>query len=216
MGSGHSTLILASGSPRRAQILSEAGINFEVVAADIDEDRIFSRHGRLSDLVQQVALAKAKSIADAKSGTYVIGADTIVVLDDHMLGKPESPRDAIEMLQRLSGRSHVVMTGVAVIGEGGDSHTSYVATSVAFRELGESEIAEYVATGSPMDKAGSYGIQDNSLSPASSYDECYLNVVGLPMCATSELLEKSGVPVPGKISCPGHRRPDEEATRVRG
>ena len=190
------------------------------MADAIDESKAFSRSGTLFDLVQQVALAKAKSIADRRPEAYVIGADTIVVLDDHVLGKPKSPSDAGEMLHRLSGRSHTVMTGVAVIGDDGESLTGCVSTSVVFRDLGDRQIADYVASGSPMDKAGGYGIQDGFFAPVSSYDECYLNVVGLPMCTTSELLDKSGLRIPGIIPglnvCPGHARSRESNKRLPG
>jgi septum formation protein len=197
-------LILASGSPRRSEILSKAGVVLEVVPAAIDEDAFFIGGNDLPDVVQELALAKARAVVANREGEWVLGADTIVVLDGEVLGKPESPDSAVSMLQLLSGRSHEAITGVAVVDPAGESHTSHVSTSVIFRSLGDGEIAEYVATGSPLDKAGGYGIQDRSFLPVSSYDGCYLNVVGLPMCATSELLELAGFSVPGGIACPDH------------
>ncbi len=209
-------MILASGSPRRAQILADAGLTVDVVPSGIDEGQVFSSSGALDELVQKVALRKASSVAAKYPGVCVLGADTIVILDGRVLGKPNSSSDASEMLHRLSGRSHHVMTGVAVVDDRGESHVGYVTTSVVFRVLGQKEIADYVGTGSPLDKAGGYGIQDSSFAPVSSYDECYLNVVGLPMCATSELLEMSGLVVPGTINCPGHERHNEVAKKVPG
>ena len=209
MGSGHDrALILASRSPRRAEILGEAGIEFKVVSTDIDEDRLLSGPGALDDAVQRLALEKARTAAELTPGAFVLGADTIVVLDGHILGKPESPGHAVDMLRRMSGRAHDVISGVAVVGPDGESHTDFVSTLVLLRELEAGEIADYVATGSPLDKAGGYGIQDSSFAPVASYDECYLNVVGLPMCVTSELLENTGLLPPGNIICHGHARPD--------
>lgn len=197
-------LILASGSPRRAQILSEAGINIAIVAAEIDEDEILARGGELSNAVQKLALAKAMATAAVRPDSYILGADTIVVIDGQVLGKPASSGEAVGMLRRLSGRTHDVITGVAIVNPAGETHTKHVSTSVVFRTLDDGEIAEYVSTGSPLDKAGGYGIQDASFAPVASYDECYLNVVGLPMCATSELLGKSGMLRSGEGNCPGH------------
>jgi MAF protein len=199
-------LVLASGSPRRAQILGEAGISLDVVPADIDEDAVFEAalNGELSGAVESLALAKANSIAKIHAGEYVLGADTIVVLDGEVLGKPGSLDEAISMLRRLNDRSHQVITGVAVVNPAGETHTKHVSTAVKFRRLDEDAIAEYVSSGSPFDKAGGYGIQDDSFSPVASYDDCYLNVVGLPMCATSELLEQSGFVLSGALSCDGH------------
>lgn len=197
-------LVLASGSPRRAEILGSAGIDVVVVPADLDEDEVFDGASNLVDAVQQLATTKAKAVAGLRSGEWVLGADTIVVMDDEVLGKPESVVDAEEMLGRLSGRSHEVITGVAVIGPDGDVQTNSTVTSVRFRELGRDEISSYVATGSPLDKAGGYGIQDSSFAPVARYDGCYLNVVGLPMCATRRLLEISGFMQSGVTVCEGH------------
>jgi MAF protein len=197
-------LTLASGSPRRAQILSEAGFEFDVAPAEIDEDAFLVDTRDFSNAVQKLALAKAESIAVRRSGAYVLGADTIVVLDGAVLGKPESAEHAHAMLRSLSGKSHDVITGVAIINPVGETHTNYVRTSVIFRSLDGDEISKYVSTGSSFDKAGGYGIQDGSFAPVASYDECYLNVVGLPMCATSELLEQSRFVLSGVVNCAGH------------
>ena len=206
-GSGHNgALVLASASPRRAEILGAAGIEFNIVPTDVDEDALLPGPGSHADAVQRLALEKAKSVAGMAPGSFVLGADTMVVLDGHILGKPDSPGHAVEMLHRMSGRKHDVITGVAVVGPDGESQTVFVSTSVLMRGFEDVEIADYVATGSSLDKAGAYGIQDSSFGPVKSYDGCYLNVVGLPMCATVELLESTGLPMPGDAVCQGHGR----------
>ncbi len=204
LDSSQNRLILASGSPRRAEILGEAGVQIDVVPASVDEEELLASGGDLVDAVQLLALAKATSIAESRPGEYVLGADTIVVLDGEELGKPESASHAAEMLSRLSGRSHVVTTGVAIISPSGETRTKFVSTTVMFRTLDDGAIAKYVSSGSPLDKAGGYGIQDRSFAPVASYDVCYLNVVGLPMCATSELLKESGFLKVVGLSCSGH------------
>jgi len=194
----NASLILASKSPRRAEILGDAGIEFTVVSTEIDEDVYLLGADSSSETrdpveaVRRLALVKARAVATLRSGAFVLGADTIVVLDGEILGKPESAGSAVKMLHRLSGRSHRVITGVTVIDPGGKTHTDIASTSVVFRNLEDGEVVDYVATGSPLDKAGGYGIQDSSFAPVESYDECYLNVVGLPMCVTIRLLEMSG------------------------
>ena len=206
-GSNHNRkLILASASPRRAEILGKAGIDFHIVVMDVDEDALLSGTGDLVDALQRLALEKAKAAAEISLGAFVLGADTIVALDGRILGKPESPGHAVEMLHLMSGRAHEVITGVAVVGPDGESQATYVSTSVLLREFDDVEVADYVATGSPLDKAGGYGIQDSSFAPVKSYDDCYLNVVGLPMCVTSELLENTGLLPPGSMVCRGHAR----------
>jgi MAF protein len=199
-----SKLVLASGSPRRAQILADAGFDFDVVPAEIDEDEILLSGGDLNDVVQRVALAKAEMVACEFPGEFVLGADTIVVLDGEVLGKPATNSEATNFLRRLSGRHHEVITGVAVTSPTGESVTSSVSTSVSVRALGDGEISEYVSSGLPFDKAGGYGIQDQSFSPVESYDGCYLNVVGLPICGTSDLLKQSGFILSAALECAGH------------
>lgn len=214
--SSDTVLVLASGSPRRAEILSEAGIELEVVPADVDEDSILAESVDLREGVQGLAFAKASSVASNHVSRYVLGADTIVVHDGSVLGKPDSAKQAVEMLQRLNRRQHEVITGIAVINPAGETHTNYVSTSVKFRSLDEEAIAKYVSSGSPFDKAGGYGIQDRSFAPVASYDECYLNVVGLPMCATSELLISSGFEITGAIECVGHSAPSSVSPQDSG
>ena len=197
-------LVLASGSPRRAGILSDAGITLAIQPASVDEDAILANGPDLVSAVQQLALAKASDVAVSNFGEFVIGADTIVVFENEVFGQPESSEQANDMLNRLNGRRHHVVTGVAIVNPVGESHTKSVSTSVVFRNLEHNEISEYVSTGLPLDKAGGYGIQDSSFAPVASYDECYLNVVGLPMCATSDLLEESGFEIGASLVCAGH------------
>ena len=214
VGPDDNVLILASGSPRRAEILGEVGVRIEIVPAVIDEDTILSGAHDFANAVQRLALVKAQSVAAYRPGRVVLGADTIVVLDGEILGKPGSPDRATEMLQRLNDRSHEVITGIAVINSAGESHTDFVRTSVRFRRLGDDKISNYVSTGSPLDKAGGYGIQDSSFAPVASYDGCYLNVVGLPMCVTSRLIEKAGLPRIDADVCRGHAGFDAASPRV--
>jgi len=218
ISSSNTKLVLASGSPRRAQILGEAGVSLEIVPADIVEDTVFAAalDGELSSAVQALALAKAKYIAEKRASEYVLGADTIVVLDGEVLGKPGSYDEAVFMLRRLNDRSHEVITGVAIVNSSGETHTKHMSTAVKFRRLDEDEIAEYVSSESPFDKAGGYGIQDESFAPVASYDGCYLNVVGLPMCVTRQLLVCSGYEFAGAFSCAGHNTPSSIEQRESG
>ncbi|MBT4340695.1 MAG: septum formation protein Maf [Chloroflexi bacterium] len=200
-------LVLASGSPRRAEILSESGFDLKIIPASVDEDAILTQGSDLVSAVRALALAKASYVAGSNVGEFVLGADTIVVFENEVFGKPESSEQACEMLNRLSGRQHKVITGVAIVNPVGQSHTKFVSTSVVFRNLEDDEISKYVSSDLSLDKAGGYGIQDSSFAPVASYDECYLNVVGLPMCATSDLLEKSGFEIGESLACTGHSVP---------
>jgi len=150
----HRTLILASKSPRRAEILGDAGIEVKIISADIDEESFFSaqesssKRQSISDAVQRLALEKARSVAAFNPDDFVLGADTVVALDGRVFGKPGSPDDAADMLRQLSGRSHDVITGVAVVGPDGEFKTNFVSTSVLFRSLGDDEIAVMLRRGS--------------------------------------------------------------------
>jgi len=176
-------IILASQSPRRKKLLEQIGLSFTVVHSGFDEEAVNStatprEHARL------LALGKARDVAARFDGDYiVIGADTIVVLDGEILNKPKSPEQASEMLNKLSGRTHTVFTGIALIDCAARKEiTDVQATEVTFRRLGQSEIDEYIAGGSPMDKAGSYGIQDDYGAVfVSRIVGCYYNIVGLPL-----------------------------------
>jgi septum formation protein len=172
-------LVLASASPRRAELLRAAGIPFQVVPADVDERQHAGEDA--GAYVQRLASAKAAHVAKAHPGRPVLGADTTVVLDGEVLGKPLDAADAVAMLGRLSGRSHRVLTGVCLIGADGRAETSVASTTVEFRAVSAVEIQEYVASGEPMDKAGAYAIQGGAGGFVARIDGDYDNVVGLPV-----------------------------------
>ncbi len=176
-------LILASASPRRARLLASAGIAFDQRPADIDESPLEGE----SPEGYVVRLAEEKARAAWRPGFRALGADTAVVTGREVLGKPRDERDARRMLRSLSGRSHRVLTGVAVF-DGGACATLYVETRVRFRELREVEIRAYVASGEPLDKAGSYAIQAGAAAFVESVEGSYSNVVGLPLDEVAGLL----------------------------
>ena len=187
-------IILASASPRRAEILRNAGIPFETHAPIIDESR---RPGELrADYVRRLALAKARAVAKAQKDTadcLFIGADTVVVAADEILGKPESPEDARRMLRLLSGAVHEVHTGLAVIRRPGAMEGIVEeVTSVTFARLSDEEIESYIATGEPFDKAGAYGIQGIGGRYVTRIEGCYFNVMGLPLARLWSLLREFG------------------------
>lgn len=171
-------IILASASPRRKELLSTAGLEFTVRVADVEE--VIDENATPDEVVMSLALQKAQAVAQADPTATVIGADTVVVLDGEILGKPVNEQNAIEMLTALSGRSHTVYTGVAIIN--GEKIKNFCeATQVEFFPLTEDEIRSYVATGEPMDKAGAYGIQGKGCVLVRKIDGDYFNVVGLPV-----------------------------------
>ena len=186
-------LVLASASPRRKELLEMLGVRgFAVVPAPDGEE---TPPAGLSpaETVKHIALGKARAVAALRSpDDTVIAADTLVYLGDEPLGKPAGEEEARRMLRVLSGRGHTVYTGLAVI-SGGEVRTRAVATDVYFRELTEGEIERYVATGEPLDKAGAYGAQGRAAVFIRSISGDFFNVVGLPLCALSEILDGFGV-----------------------
>jgi septum formation protein len=205
MSTANAPLILASGSPRRVALLAELGVPFRTVVSDARE----TVDPRLDPEAQAVKIAerKARAVASQLEAGIVLGADTIVVLDGVLLGKPMDDADATSMLRRLSGREHGVVTGIAVLDAGtGSLRTSAVTSIVGFRALTESEIAEYVATGEPSGKAGAYAIQGLGARLVSNMEGCFSNVVGLPLCETARLLSAAGVAI--NPTWPGCRLPD--------
>ena len=182
-------IILASASPRRAELLRKIVKRFKIIPSRIKETEIFG--ATPEGFAVKAAIAKAAEIALKHKKALVIGADTIVVLGKKILGKPTSPRDAIATLKKLSGKTHRVITGIAVI----DSETfraraDYEATEVKMKKIPEKEIREYVKTGKPMDKAGSYGIQEIEEIFIAGIKGDYDNVVGLPVRKVKALLNK--------------------------
>ena len=177
------SLILASASPRRKELLGLFRIPFEIRAADIDE----TMAGAPYEEVARVSRLKARAVPRTGDDT-VIAADTIVVCCDKILGKPRSEEEAKQMLRLLSGRDHQVMTGVTVLW-GDRCETFTEVTDLHFRELSDKEIEDYVATGEPMDKAGAYGIQGGAALFCERMVGDYYNVMGLPVCRLGEVLK---------------------------
>ena len=179
-------LVLASTSPRRQELLRNAGIEFEVQPADIVEDPLPGETAKAC--AERLAREKAQAIARQRPKDVVVGADTIVVIDNQILGKPADAADAARMLRLLSGRTHQVITGVCLVVDGRCSVASET-TSVTMSEISADEIADYVATGEPMDKAGAYAIQGIASRWIPRIEGDYSNVVGLPVALVYRLLK---------------------------
>ena len=185
-------IILASNSPRRKGLLTQIGLSFTVAPADVDESVLPGESPEAYAV--RVALDKARIAAERAGEGIVIAADTIVVVGDIILGKPSGPADARRMLSMLSGRGHEVITGLAVVDAATGRFTVRTsATQVWFRELSDREIASYVATDEPLDKAGAYGIQERGALLVERIEGCYSNVVGLPLSLLGEMLREFGV-----------------------
>ena len=188
-------LILASASPRRAELLRAAGIEVDVRPADVDES--VSSGEAPEPYASRVAFAKARAISQQVPDRFVLGADTVVVVDDHILGKPTDSADARQMLRLLSGRRHVVITAVALIRSAGLPgeivDRGIERTTVEFAALSNDEIDWYAATSEPMDKAGGYAIQGLASRFATRIDGSYSNVVGLPVSLVYGMCKKAGL-----------------------
>lgn len=173
-------IILASGSPRRKQLLEQIDLEFEVVPSQIYED--FSLNLSPADFVEHYAEKKAKDVANSYLDKWVIGADTIVVFESHILGKPKNEKDSFQMLKRLSGNTHQVITGVSIQNIKQDiSDSFHERTNVTFNTLSDNIINYYIETYKPFDKAGSYGIQDWFSVCVNRIDGCFYNVMGFPL-----------------------------------
>ncbi|MCD8116376.1 MAG: Maf family protein [Oscillospiraceae bacterium] len=183
-------LILASASPRRREILEHIGADFRIIPAVGPENPPAGASG--GETAIALSGAKAGEVAAAHPDSVVIGADTVVEVDGVLLGKPRDEQDAARMLRLLSGRSHHVYTGVTVIKDG-RAVSRAEETTVVFRTLTEREIAAYIATGEPMDKAGAYGYQGYAGLFIERIEGDYFNVIGLPLCCLGRLLEQVGV-----------------------
>jgi septum formation protein len=183
------TLVLASASPRRRELLAQAGFTFDVFTADVPEVR---KPGEDPiRFVSRLAREKAEAVAERHAvppDTIVLGADTIVLVDDEILGKPQDQADAARMLRLLSGRTHQVITGVCLV-KGRERQRAAEVTFVRFHTLSEKEIEAYVATGEPMDKAGAYAIQGRAGRWVPRIHGCYFNVVGLPLALVTSMIE---------------------------
>jgi septum formation protein len=182
-------LVLASQSPRRAELLQRLGLDFEIVPAEIDESYV--DHEMPAVHAERLAREKAFAISHRRPDALVVGSDTIVVLGSDVLGKPRDGEDAVEMLERLSGREHQVFTGVAVA-HGGRVESDLERVTVRFRNVDRRACEEYVATGEPMDKAGAYGIQGFGSALVESIHGDYFAVMGLPVVCTLKLIQRFG------------------------
>ena len=184
-------IILASASPRRSELLESAGISFSVAPADIPEEPLPGESPTAH--VLRLAVEKALAVAGTVEGDLFIGADTVVVCDDEIMGKPVDAADARRMLSALSGRSHEVITGYAVHDRTRRAtDSSVVCTRVIFKLLTAEEIDAYIATGCPFDKAGAYAIQGGAAYMVRGIEGSYTNVVGLPLCEVVEVLKRVG------------------------
>ena len=181
-------ILLASASPRRRELLARAGYAFDVVPADVDERRRHDEPPR--DFVVRVAIDKAQAVATrTATNGVVLGADTVVLLDGDVLGKPRDTEDAAAMLRRLSGRTHEVLTGMALVC-GTECRTAVATTTVTFATLEPDAIEWYVATGEAADKAGGYGVQGIASRFVDRIEGSYTNVVGLPVSLFDRLLKE--------------------------
>ena len=188
-------IVLASASPRRAEVLSDAGISFDVLATDVDEKRLPDESAEA--MVKRLSESKARAAGALVSGDVeplmVIGADTVVEIEGDVLGKPGTSARARAMLERLSGKTHAVLTGVALLRlPEGIMRIEVECTQVRFAPLTMDEIDEYVATGEPLDKAGAYGIQGHGGRFVERIEGCYFNVVGLPLARVYRILQQAG------------------------
>ncbi len=184
-------LILASASPRRRDLLAQLGVSYRCDPADIDETR--QPREKPADYVLRLAQEKSAVVAARYPDTAVLAADTSVVIDEDVLGKPRDHFDGLAMLARLSGRRHVVLTGICLQTAGGEVHSQVVETGVQFLQLTREQCEAYLATDEPWDKAGGYGIQGLAGAFVSAIDGSYSNVVGLPLAETWQLLAAHGI-----------------------
>jgi septum formation protein len=184
-------VFLASASPRRKKLLEQLGIDFSVVAVDINENPL--KNERPHRMVLRLSLEKLNEAKEKIKKGIIITADTTVVLNGKIIGKPDNKKDAENILKKLSGKTHLVYTGIAVCNTAKNKIlTGFEKTFVTFRKLGDKEIKDYVLTESPLDKAGAYGIQDDFGAVfVKKINGCYYNVVGLPLPKLYEILQKA-------------------------
>ncbi len=196
-------LILASGSPRRKELLSVLGLKYEVCPSKFKEDNIVKTSAE--EFVCATARKKAQEVGNRKQG-LILAADTVVCLGEEILGKPVDEKDALEMLEKLAGTTHRVLTGVAIWDPPtGKEAIQYEETRVFFRTAKRDELLEYIATGEPMDKAGAYAIQGLGSIFVSGIEGCYFNVVGLPLFRLSQMLASFGVDIFSKEEADGRK-----------
>ncbi|MCH7652181.1 MAG: septum formation protein Maf, partial [Chloroflexi bacterium] len=187
------TLVLASGSPRRREIVKALDMQIRITVSDTVEGPPEPGEDT-AEYARRLSLEKARASRIQDEGCLILGADTIVVHEGEILGKPADEAQAVHMLERLRGRTHSVITGVTLLDVDTGRHRSATrASDVVMRSYGDEEIRAYVESGEPMDKAGAYAAQDDRFSPASEIRGCYLNVVGLPLCDVIDIMAEMGV-----------------------
>ena len=183
-------VILASASPRRKKLMKDLFPSFSIIVPEIDESLSFKNHHNVIDIVKDIATRKCQKVSTEHPSDLVIAADTVVVIDNEIIGKPKDAKDAFNMLKKLSGKTHYVYTAYA-INKGNHMIVNTVETEVLFNELSDELINSYIATGSPLDKAGAYGYQDNDQYPiVKKINGSYHNVIGFPVEEIKEDLKK--------------------------
>ena len=186
----HNPLVLASTSPRRRKLLNQLGIPFDIISSRVQEGFV---SGDPEHVSRHLAKKKSKQVYTQVQGSWILGADTLVVIDNRILGKPKGPEDVRKMLRLLSGKEHHVITGFCILDPSGlVAHSEAVKTIVRFSPLNLQEIDDYIATGEPFGKAGSYAIQGIGAFMVESISGSYTNVVGLPLCAVVKALLCAG------------------------
>ena len=199
---GAGQLTLASASPRRRELMGEMGLEFDIIPADVPEDPLPGESPQ--DMVERLSRDKALKVAAALQSGFVIGADSTVVHLGESLGKPVDDDEARAMLRRLRGTTHYVCTGLTVVDVAtGRQLTDSMTSQITLRDFSDDEIEASIATGTPRDKAGAYAVQDTELRPASGWDGCYHNIVGLPTCRLLQMLDELGWAPPAEWRLPG-------------
>ena len=189
-------LILASRSPRRSELLRSLRLDFEVSPSKVDE--ITDPEQSPEQNATNIARDKARWVARQNPGSYVLGADTMVVLDQEIIGQPTDEEDAYRILSKLAGKQHRVITGVVLITPKTEEYETAVISRVTLKSISENEIRSYIATKEPLDKAGAYAIQGEGSFLVESWEGSWSNIVGLPLEALTDLFEQAGFPVPKK------------------
>jgi len=188
-------LILASASPRRQQLFSLLGVPFTSLTADVEENRGYGE--KPEEMVCRLSLAKTEALAEDHPERLIVAADTIVVLDGRVLGKPADTDEAAAMLRRLRGREHLVFSGLTALSPStAQQATELAQTTVWMRPYSDEEIARYVASGDPLDKAGAYAIQHQEFNPVAYIQGCYASVMGLPLCHLRRAVSRLGLALP--------------------
>jgi septum formation protein len=196
MPSSSNKLILASRSPRRLELLRSLGLEFTVSPSHVDE--ITEPKQSPEQNATKIARDKAHWVARQNPGCYVLGADTMVVLDQKIIGQPTDEEDAYRILSKLTGKQHRVITGVVLITPEAEEYAAAVVSTVTIKTVSEAEIRAYIATGEPLDKAGAYAIQGKGAFLIESWEGSYSNIVGLPLEALTDLFQQAGFAIPQK------------------